>query len=658
MRSILIILCILFSGGLLCQEVFPHIMSTTGGTYTSEQVSIDWTLGEILVDYIQSDDISISQGFHQPVSEEAEMELPDLKVRSLTLDNQCLNLGEDFVVVSTEIVNCGQAPIEGLAYHKIYLSKDSILDRSLDICLYETLSLNQDTGEVVNKRLFFDIPTDIDTGEWYLIFSVDDREQIEEADEGNNQVVIKIAIKDPSVNGPDLALLSMLIEDIPLFEGSEFIKLEIEVANLGVQPVDFDLFEIRLSSDTLISQEDSNLGLGLVSNLAPGDTVLTTSYINIPEDLAPGQWYILACLDDRDFIVELSESNNCGILPVTILDNNQRPDLAFINFALPSTTYFAGEKDIMNVEIVNQGGITSPFVFGDIYLSSDSIYDENATRLNSLFSSSLTAGAIDTSARFIRLPDDLSPGIYYIHGYIDDQDRVKEIDEENNFARFQIVILSQELAPDLRVLTSALIGQVCLGDTLYVSSTISNSGRSTTRESHLVAWLNKQMTIDSNAHYIGYIVLPSIDSQAEVSVDLKAFIPDTIGAGNWYLILEADGFKRLTELNDENNTRVLDIIIDECQNNVARGSMTTFTDQKWTQAEIKIYPNPAIDRIFISTSSDDVYTYQLIDISGRIIRSGDHQINSSIDISNIETGAYFLILQNGIKRRVELITKL
>jgi len=53
--------------------------------------------------------------------------------------------------------------------------------------------------------------------------------------------------------------------------------------------------------------------------------------------------------------------------------------------------------------------------------------------------------------------------------------------------------------------------------------------------------------------------------------------------------------------------------------------------------QISVYPNPANDILFLNGSTN--FTYQIFDISGKLIQASSIQ-NSSIDISTIAPGIY------------------
>lgn len=48
------------------QETDLHIVSSVGGSYQADNLSLDWTMGEVIVPTLEKTDLVLSQGFHQP----------------------------------------------------------------------------------------------------------------------------------------------------------------------------------------------------------------------------------------------------------------------------------------------------------------------------------------------------------------------------------------------------------------------------------------------------------------------------------------------------------------------------------------------------------------------------------------------------------------
>lgn len=73
------------------------------------------------------------------------------------------------------------------------------------------------------------------------------------------------------------------------------------------------------------------------------------------------------------------------------------------------------------------------------------------------------------------------------------------------------------------------------------------------------------------------------------------------------------------------------------------GNLSTTETQKSTT---QIYPNPAKDFIAIKNEKTEDLSYQIFDISGKLIMSGKSKSNEKIDIQTLEKGNYFLQIQN------------
>ncbi len=59
-----------------------------------------------------------------------------------------------------------------------------------------------------------------------------------------------------------------------------------------------------------------------------------------------------------------------------------------------------------------------------------------------------------------------------------------------------------------------------------------------------------------------------------------------------------------------------------------------------------IYPNPASDEIFIQSYDQDFFSIKIIDVLGRTVKSASFSQETSIDVSNLEKGVYFVQVAN------------
>ncbi|MBK9255062.1 MAG: T9SS type A sorting domain-containing protein [Saprospiraceae bacterium] len=104
-------------------------------------------------------------------------------------------------------------------------------------------------------------------------------------------------------------------------------------------------------------------------------------------------------------------------------------------------------------------------------------------------------------------------------------------------------------------------------------------------------------------------------------------------------LVPGDSLKNLADIYFDYN---FPIRTNEAQTTVALPVSTT----DWT-TDVKIYPNPVRDILHIST--EEIWTKaEIYDISGRIVRSLTLD-GTSVDVSGLESGTYFIRLKNGGK---------
>ena len=64
------------------------------------------------------------------------------------------------------------------------------------------------------------------------------------------------------------------------------------------------------------------------------------------------------------------------------------------------------------------------------------------------------------------------------------------------------------------------------------------------------------------------------------------------------------------------------------------------------QPAVRIYPNPARDRIYVASTGDLAY-FSIEDVTGRQLVRRETGSSNSIDISHLSAGVYYLVLNNG-----------
>lgn len=63
---------------------------------------------------------------------------------------------------------------------------------------------------------------------------------------------------------------------------------------------------------------------------------------------------------------------------------------------------------------------------------------------------------------------------------------------------------------------------------------------------------------------------------------------------------------------------------------------------------LEVYPNPASDVLAIQSSEEGQFNYQILSVTGRILKQGQTSNGASINVSSLEKGVYFIRVNGSI----------
>jgi len=204
--------------------------------------------------------------------------------------------------------------------------------------------------------------------------------------------------------------------------------------------IDYFSFEInRVGTVTVLTTGNTDT-LGTLKN-ASGNTIVTnddggsSSNFSITRELSPGTYYI-------EVSHYSNEETGTYTLHVDFTETIRLPDLVVDSVSVASTTVMAGQKVRVDFHRSNSGSEDSVAFSQGLYLSENETITTLDTLLVDFAKQEMNAGTSDSLFFEVTIPENTTPGTYYI-GYILDSDRlIEEIDETNNSGFIQITITS------------------------------------------------------------------------------------------------------------------------------------------------------------------------------------------------------------------------
>ena len=153
MKNLLpLILLQLFLQSGFCQNFYPEVLSSAGGTLSNTQYLVDWTLGEPVIETVTGSTHILTQGFHQPhFFLTSIQESPDFSIQIYP------NPSSSIITIKTSV----KQPLTAILYdlngkilNKIRFTENSELDiSSLAESVYLLKITDQDNSIVKLTRI-------------------------------------------------------------------------------------------------------------------------------------------------------------------------------------------------------------------------------------------------------------------------------------------------------------------------------------------------------------------------------------------------------------------------------------------------------------------------------------------------------------------------
>lgn len=186
---------------------------------------------------------------------------------------------------------------------------------------------------------------------------------------------------------------------------------------------------LYLSADPNVTASDALIGTVTIDRLEAGEIRADATIVSIPA-VAAGTWYLGAIADDQGVVVESDETNNGGMIPLSVAEPS-RPDLTVVTLSAPGSAT-AGTSVTVRTTITNLGTGAAPGAQATFYLSVDPARSADDVVLGDRVVPALAPGASSSGATAVLLPAGLAPGKYYLLAVVDPAGAVAESDETNN----------------------------------------------------------------------------------------------------------------------------------------------------------------------------------------------------------------------------------
>ncbi len=111
---------------------------------------------------------------------------------------------------------------------------------------------------------------------------------------------------------PDLTITALTNPPTVADPGDVF-RVDVVLKNIGQDLAQASVTRFRLSVDGVITHTDLLVGQSNLAPLAAGVTVQDSVLLTVPANIAAGDYFLGACADDDNTVVEINESNNCYV---------------------------------------------------------------------------------------------------------------------------------------------------------------------------------------------------------------------------------------------------------------------------------------------------------------------------------------------------------
>jgi len=205
------------------------------------------------------------------------------------------------------------------------------------------------------------------------------------------------------------------------------------IDNLGAADAGGFNFQIRLSTNDIISTSDVLVTTNSYSSLVAGGYVYYTFNVTIPSSLSVGNTYYWGLMVDTSNVITESNENNNVVASSGTITIVSLPNLEAVWISGPSLINPGGTASVTRSFANTGGSAAGSFTYG-LYLSTNNIISTGDTLVYSYnFTSGMSSGSSSNGTISVNIPTTLVTGTTYYWGVlVDIGGDVTESDESDN----------------------------------------------------------------------------------------------------------------------------------------------------------------------------------------------------------------------------------
>ena len=551
-----------------------------------------------------------------------------------------IKTGQAGVEIVVDVYNQGTTAMSGNFNMKIYYSDDQVHDENDQLIDSETI--NQLAAGVNHLHtLTYNFP-EIEKGTYYLLTDLDVNNEIDETNEDNNFFVLPFVVEPRDI---DLRFISAELSRNTILS-SDYFYVQFEIENGGTEALGSGSYAYTyLSADPFLDVSDVYLDDIYVGDEDPGETSYHEDYTSLEVDVK-GTNYIIIHLDAQKDLSETNEANNYTSLPIQI-GGFEGGDLSFGDISLNNDTIVPGLLFYPEVTIFNNDSVDTYRSKLSIYLSYDNSFNRKEDDRKVYYSLNAIEGNSQVNVDYTMYwTDDVAPGNYTLFFVLDEDNDQFETNETNNIKGVPFTVLENN--------SDAIPFFTTIADTIYpgdkISGYVLNNGEGPSISFYSQLFISEDSMLNTfvddmlTGKYEGF---DDSDDSIVVIYDPMISYP----SGDYYLILKADRYNVVPELNEENNLAIKKVYFHNYSFDVSLDSLelseTTITSNQYVSIETSLHNNSEKDHggYQVNTSAY-LSTDTLFDYTDEYIYNFSTQLPAPGNSARLNRNVYFNIDEN------------